>query len=90
MEVWPWSLLVPWMEADMHARKAIAAAACSGGSALEGTPLDPYDNPLAMPLAQFVDAPIVAELLHNGAALQVRGGKLCRSSWPCRGALRYG
>ncbi len=39
-------------------------------SSLSGQ-LDPYNNPLIMPLAEFVDAPLVEELLHNGAALQV-------------------
>ena len=76
-EVWPWSLLVPWMEAELLARAAAIRAPRAGA---EGTPapppLDPYNNPLAMPLAEFLDAPIVADLLHNGAALQVLS--LCR------------
>ncbi len=33
--------------------------------------LDPYDNLLVMPLAEFVEHPIARELLHNGATLQV-------------------
>lgn len=32
---------------------------------------DPYDNGLFMPLRQFIEEPIVKDLLHNGAALQV-------------------
>ena len=35
-------------------------------------PLDPYNNPLVMPLKDFVESPVVADLLHDGAALQVR------------------
>ncbi|KAI8476623.1 MAG: hypothetical protein J3K34DRAFT_463899 [Monoraphidium minutum] len=36
-------------------------------------PLDPYANPLFMPLREFAAHPIAAELLHNGQALQVLG-----------------
>lgn len=61
-EVWPWSYLVPWMEADMTQRQA------NPGS--KGA--DPYDNGLYMPLRDFIEEPIVKDLLHNGAALQVR------------------
>ena len=72
-EVWPWSLLVPWLEGDLRARAAAnpgrAAAAEAGG--------DPYDSPAAaMPLREFLEAPLVAETLHNGSALQARAG-LC-------------
>lgn len=35
------------------------------------TPLDPYDNPLLMPLREFEAHPMAAELLHNGQAYQV-------------------
>ncbi len=34
-------------------------------------PLDPYDNPLVMPLSDFVRHPIARELLHDGQTLQV-------------------
>ena len=37
-------------------------------------PLNPYDNPLAMPLAEFAKHPIAQELIHNGASFQVCGG----------------
>lgn len=36
-------------------------------------PLDPYDNPLVMSLAEFVRHPIAEELLHNGQTYQVLG-----------------
>jgi len=61
-EVWPWSYLVPWMEADISQRQA------NPGS----NSADPYDNGLYMPLHDFIEEPIVKDLLHNGAALQVR------------------
>lgn len=35
--------------------------------------LDPYDNPLVMPLAEWVEHPIARELAHEGAALQLLG-----------------
>ncbi len=64
-DVWPWELLVPWMEEDIKRR-----ALDNPISSLSGQ-LDPYNNPLIMPLADFIDAPLVEELLHNGASLQV-------------------
>jgi hypothetical protein len=54
------------MEEDIRWR-----ASKNDSMALSGS-LDPYDNILFMPLTQFLDAPIVQELLHNGAALQVK------------------
>jgi hypothetical protein len=33
--------------------------------------LDPYNNHLFMPLADFIHQPIAQELLHNGATFQV-------------------
>jgi hypothetical protein len=35
--------------------------------------LDPYDNQLVMPLHEFVEHPLAAELIHNGATLQLLG-----------------
>jgi hypothetical protein len=46
-------------------------------------PLDPYDNEIVMPLAEFAAHPIAAELIHDGQALQVG----CVSGW-LAGALR--
>eukprot|EP00877_Chromochloris_zofingiensis_P003280 jgi/Chrzof1/12953/Cz07g13220.t1 len=36
-------------------------------------PLNPYDNEIVMPLAEFVKHPIADELLHDGQAFQVLG-----------------
>lgn len=74
-QVWPWSLLVPWMEADLRVRAARLAAQPASGARV--ATVDPYDNPLVMPLAEFLEAPIVADLLHNGAALQVQPLGMC-------------
>lgn len=35
--------------------------------------LNPYNNSLVMPLHDFIEHPIAAELLHNGGTLQVLG-----------------
>lgn len=63
--VWPWSYLVPWARAEMEAtggKPCAAGAAAAGCAALA-----------SVPLPAFVDAPIVADLVHNGATLQVLG-----------------
>lgn len=104
--VWPWSLLVPWMEADMQARiKKVKATAVNDpekqwvqlyNSTTEQVyfhnfftkrslwsvapedghvvpALDPYNNPLTMPLREFVEHPLVRNTIHNGASLQILG-----------------
>ncbi len=48
------------------------AAGTAGAEGSAGT--DPYDNSLFMPLRTFIEEPIVKDLLHNGAALQVSEG----------------
>ncbi|KAK9823003.1 hypothetical protein WJX81_005071 [Elliptochloris bilobata] len=83
-EVWPWSLLVPWLEDDLRARAA--AHPLPPGTAAPGA--NPYDSPeVAMPLAEFLEAPLVHETLHNGAALQVLG-LTNYSRWVDAAALR--
>ncbi len=71
--VWPWSYLAPWMEADMTQRQAARSGAAGTAGAEGSVGTDPYDNGLFMPLRQFIEEPIVQDLLHNGAALQVSG-----------------
>ncbi|CAL5225562.1 g8401 [Coccomyxa viridis] len=71
--VWPWSYLAPWMEADMTQRQAARSGAAGTAGAEGSVGTDPYDNGLFMPLRQFIEEPIVQDLLHNGAALQVLG-----------------
>ena len=69
--MWPWSLLVPWLEDDLRAR----SAANPGRSAATEAGGDPYDSPaVAMPLREFLEAPFVRDTLHNGSALQARTG----------------
>lgn len=35
--------------------------------------LEPYSNPLVMPLAEWIEHPIARELVHEGATLQLLG-----------------
>ena len=65
--VWPWSQLVPFMEIDIRTRMH---KFLQSGKNDNSTELDPYDNPIVMPLADFVEHPNVQETLHNGATLQ--------------------
>lgn len=51
------ALLLHWVTSTVHA-----------GSEVD---LDPYDNNRVMPLAEFLEHPLVHELVHNGAAYQV-------------------
>ena len=46
-----------------------STVALSAGSA--ASPLDPYNNSLVMPLAEFIEHPLAKELVHNGQSLQV-------------------
>ena len=34
-------------------------------------PLDPFNNSLIMPLAEFIEHPMARDVVHNGAAFQV-------------------
>lgn len=74
--VWPWSILIPLIEDDMWKRVASERALAGNDSFLAGNnedPLDPYDNPLLMPLREFAVHPVVDDLLSNGAAMQLLG-----------------
>eukprot|EP00884_Botryococcus_braunii_P009434 jgi/Botrbrau1/18492/Bobra.0072s0071.1 len=86
LAVWPWSYLVPWMENDMRERRQRRRSGFAGIASWMGrykralykqlgfhSHFDPYNNDIAMPLQEFLSDPIVTELLHNGAALQVLG-----------------
>ncbi|DBB06421.1 TPA: hypothetical protein ACH3X1_011981 [Trebouxia sp. C0004] len=69
--VWPWSLLVPFIRQDLLRRAGdihLSEAADPAAS-----PLDPYQNSLVMPLAEFIEHPLAHELVHNGQTLQVLG-----------------
>ena len=71
-DVWPWSTMVNLMIADMNARREARGGAPPQRAQPQGG--SGYDEPAAyMPLAEFVNHPDVAEVLHNGAAFQLMG-----------------
>jgi hypothetical protein len=85
LHVWPWSHLVPWLEADIRTReRRRLEGRTTLSSMLKGwrddamrligfrVAFDPYHNELVMPLTEFLEQPIVEDLLHNGATLQAR------------------
>ncbi|KAL4858064.1 Protein-tyrosine sulfotransferase [Chlorella vulgaris] len=116
LEVWPWSILIPWFKRDMAARmEKLRLGAIRDPTAWrnytspknrtyywneaknssvwtlpEADPvLNPYNNSLVMPLHEFIEHPIAAELLHNGGTLQVLG-LTNYSYWPRQAqALRH-
>lgn len=69
--VWPWSLLVPFIRQDLMKRAGDIHLSDAPDPAV--SPLDPYQNSLVMPLAEFIEHPLAHELVHNGQTLQVLG-----------------
>ncbi|KAA6422197.1 MAG: tyrosine sulfotransferase-like [Trebouxia sp. A1-2] len=69
--VWPWSLLVPFIRQDLMRRAGDMHLSEAADPAV--SPLDPYQNSLVMPLAEFIEHPLAHELIHNGQTLQVLG-----------------
>lgn len=59
-------------EAAVNASTEVATGKEEGGKKAELPPLDSYNNSLVMPLHEFIEHPIVHDLLHNGGAMQVR------------------
>lgn len=62
--VWPWSGLVPWLEDEVQTRNRAPGAASVSVE-------DPYNSPLIVPLAEWIEHPLVQEHIHNGQTLQV-------------------
>ncbi|KAE8652775.1 protein-tyrosine sulfotransferase-like isoform X1 [Cucumis sativus] len=70
LDVWPWKYLVPWMRGDLFSRRDVRRQ--KGSS--EAKSDSPYDmEDMLMPLKEFVDDPIVHDLVHNGATFQIAG-----------------
>ena len=57
------------MERDIEERLAWAWQAATDNPRPDD-PMDPYNNEVIMPLAEFVEHPDVQDVLHNGATLQ--------------------
>ena len=66
--VWPWSGLVPWMEEELHAR---APAVAARSLIKEADSVDPWNNTMILPLHEWIEHPLVHELIHDGQTLQV-------------------
>ena len=61
--------------AEQHGKNAsteLATGEEEGGKKAALLPLDAYNNSLVMPLHEFIEHPVVHELLHNGGTMQVR------------------
>lgn len=56
---------------DVSLREVTNSGQNDSNAGTDPDPLDPYDNPLTMPLREFVVHPEVDDLLSNGAAMQV-------------------
>lgn len=54
----------------------------TGAPVERGEPIDPFNNRLIMPLADFVRHPVVEDTLANGQAMQVRNHRCDRVSTP--------
>ncbi|KAH7447589.1 hypothetical protein KP509_01G112900 [Ceratopteris richardii] len=71
LNIWPWSLLVPWMRDDLFERERRRLS-----EEAEILPLgfSNYDaSPFVMPLHEFIRQPMVMDIIHNGATFQVAG-----------------
>ena len=55
-----------------NASTELATGNEEGGKKAALPPLDAYNNSLVMPLHEFIEHPVVHELLHNGGTMQVR------------------
>ena len=99
------SSLVGNAPAEQHGKNAsteLATGEEEGGEKAVLPPLDMYNNSLVMPLYEFIEHPVVHELLHNGGTMQVRcttrqrphAINCCTStaallkSWTCISAVR--
>jgi hypothetical protein len=71
--VWPWSHLVPWLKGLMEEAAGVCAAGGGGQARCAAEPATLPHFPPPLTLAEFVAAPITADLVHNGATLQVLG-----------------
>ena len=61
----------PAEQPGKNASTELATGKEDGGNKTVLPPLDAYNNSLVMPLHEFIEHPIVHELLHNGGTMQV-------------------
>ncbi|KAL3153929.1 hypothetical protein ABBQ32_013491 [Trebouxia sp. C0010 RCD-2024] len=82
-KVWPWSILIPFMEQEVKGR----AATRNHEEDTQQTSLDPYNNGFVISLADFIEHPLARELVHDGQTLQVLG-VTTYSHWKLAGPVR--
>ncbi|XP_022969657.1 protein-tyrosine sulfotransferase-like [Cucurbita maxima] len=70
LDIWPWKYLVPWIMGDLFARRDTRRRKGSS-EAKRDSPYDMED--ILMPLHEFIDEPIVHDIVHNGATFQIAG-----------------
>ncbi|KAL2485681.1 Protein-tyrosine sulfotransferase [Abeliophyllum distichum] len=70
LDIWPWKYLVPWMIEDLFARRD--ARKHRGQSyTMTNNSYDMQD--ILMPLHEYINEPIVQDIVHNGATFQIAG-----------------
>uniref|UniRef100_A0A2P2LJU3 Protein-tyrosine sulfotransferase isoform X2 n=1 Tax=Rhizophora mucronata TaxID=61149 RepID=A0A2P2LJU3_RHIMU len=70
LDIWPWKYLVPWMRQDLFARRD--ARKHGGSNDIKSD--NPYDmEEIVKPLHEYINDPIVRDIVHNGATFQVAG-----------------
>ncbi|KAK3267475.1 hypothetical protein CYMTET_23969, partial [Cymbomonas tetramitiformis] len=84
-DIWPWSILVPWMKQDMITRRDKRLASREAPPELGS----PHNYPsLTMPLSEFVAHPLVVDTMHNGGVMQLLGITSNTASANASAALR--
>lgn len=70
LDIWPWKYLVPWMIEDLFARRD-AREHRGQTYTMANNSYDMED--ILMPLHEFINEPIVRDIVHNGATFQIAG-----------------
>ncbi|CAI9761520.1 unnamed protein product [Fraxinus pennsylvanica] len=70
LEIWPWKYLVPWMIEDLFARRD---ARKHRGQLYTITNNSYNMEEILMPLHEYINEPIVQDIVHNGATFQIAG-----------------
>ncbi|RZC76331.1 hypothetical protein C5167_000454 [Papaver somniferum] len=71
LDIWPWKYLVPWMRADLFARR-------NGREYGDFRDVKETKNPyemknIVMPFEEFINSAEAYDILHNGATFQISG-----------------
>ncbi|KAI3849704.1 hypothetical protein MKW98_026618 [Papaver atlanticum] len=71
LDIWPWKYLVPWMRADLFARR-------NGREHGDFREIKETKNPyemkdIVMPFEEFINSAEAYDIIHNGATFQIAG-----------------